>query len=247
MFEQKTEPMKINLQLFADSNEGDEGRDQNPNAGGDGGKKVEFSAEQQAEVDRIIAERLARASRTANKATLEAEAKAAGYESYAAMKEAAEAHRQAQEKQKTDLEREQEAKAAAEAKAEAAEQRAKTAFIKAAFAAHGATANLVNIDDAFKLADLSQASVQDDGTVEGVKEAIEQLIKDKPYLVKVAGTQQPQGGDPVRGNAETGAATRDKAAQIAAQRLGVKSGNDNQELATAVAVAVAQALASTNK
>lgn len=40
------------------------------------------------------------------------------------------------------------------------------------------------LDDALKLADLSAARVDDEGSVTGVKEALEALIKAKPYLVE---------------------------------------------------------------
>jgi len=89
---------RFDLQIFADGNNGPDtggngGTD--PNAGGAGGgeNKVSFSPEQQAEVDRIIAERLARAGSTAGKKALEEQAKSLGYESYEAMEAAAKAHK----------------------------------------------------------------------------------------------------------------------------------------------------------
>ncbi|MDI9412092.1 MAG: hypothetical protein QM401_00745 [Bacillota bacterium] len=246
---------KIKLQLFASPDTGGTGGtgtgnagEGGSNAGEDKGGKVTFDAEQQAELDRIIAERVSRASTSASKKALEDQAKALGYESFDAMQAAAKAYKAAQEKQKSDLEKEQEAKAAAEAKAAQAEERAKQAYIKASFVAQAATANLVNVEDAFRLADLSSVTVKDDGTVEGVKEVVDALIKDKPYLVKAAGGYvPPSGGNPARpggGSDDTTAQTKAKASKIAAQRLGINSSDaDTTALAAAVASAVAQALA----
>lgn len=241
------EHRRMNLQLFAGEEE------PTPGAGGatptpedkGGENKISFSPEQQAEVDRIIAERLNRASNTAGKKALEEQAKSLGYESFEAMQTAAKAYQAAKDKEKSDLQREQEAKAAAEAKATQAEERAKQAYIKASFVAHAATANLVDVEDAFRLADLSSVTVKDDGTVEGVKEVVEALVKAKPYLVKAGtGATLPGGGNPPRGGGgETGAQDKARASQMAAQRLGVAQNNtDATAIATAVAAAVAQVI-----
>ena len=236
---------RMNLQFFASDPDtgGTGGTD--PDAGGGDGGKVTFTPEQQAEVDRIIAERLSRANTSAGKKALEEQAKALGYESFEAMEAAAKAHRAAQEKEKSELQREQEAKQAAEAKAQQAEERAKKAFIKAAFVAHAASANLVDIEDAFLLADLSNVTVADDGKVEGVKEAVDALVKAKPYLVKAGGgIVPPGGGNPPRGGAgDPGAQDKARASQMAAERLGISAGStDTTAIATAVATAVAQVL-----
>lgn len=242
------EQKKINLQLFAGDGNPDTGGagGDDPNAGDKGGEnKVSFSPEQQAEVDRIIAERLNRANNTAAKKALEDQAKSLGYESYEAMEAAAKAYQAAKDKEKSDLQREQEAKAAAETKAAQAEERAKQAYIKASFVAHAATANLVDVEDAFKLADLSDVTVKDDGTVEGVKEVVDALVKAKPYLVKSgAGTTIPGGGNPARGGGgDDGTKDKARASQMAAQRLGVNTGpTDTTAIATAVAAAVAQVM-----
>ncbi|MEW9697951.1 scaffolding protein [Paenibacillus sp. SI8] len=48
------------------------------------------------------------------------------------------------------------------------------------------------LDDAFKLADTSAVSVDDDGNVVGVKDVIEALVKDKPYLAEVKKEPTPK-------------------------------------------------------
>lgn len=73
----------------------------------------------------------------------------------------------------------QEAQAAAQAATEKANQRLIRAEVKVAAAALG----IVDPDAALALADLSKVQVADDGTVSGVKEALEALAKAKPYLI----------------------------------------------------------------
>lgn len=262
----------MNLQLFAaDAGEGGAGGTnpdtggtggQDPNAGGnDGGTgtKVQFTPEQQAAIDAIIAERVSRANRSAAKAALEARAKELGYESVEEMEAALREHKKAQEAQKTEAQKLREALEAEKTKATQAAERAKRALIKAAFAEQAIAANLVSVDDAFALADLSGVEVKDDGTVEGVKEAVEQLVKAKPYLVKqTGGSGASGGGNPPRGgqqpdnDAERGrqmALQRNQQAQAQsagydpwATQGGTGGGMDVSGIAQAVAAAVAAAL-----
>lgn len=235
------------------------GGTQDPNAGGQqsGGTKIQFTPEQQAVIDAIIAERVSRAQKSASRAALEAQAKELGFESVEAMQEALKAYKQSQDAQKTETEKLRAALEAEKNKAKGAEERAKRALIKAAFAEAAIAANLVSVDDAFLLADLSNVEVSDDGTVTGVKEAVEQLVKEKPYLVKQTGGQGGAGGgNPPRGNV----ATEDPAEygrQMAAKRNQQQAqtssgfdpwsdqtvgGVDPNSIAQAVAAAVAAAL-----
>ncbi len=262
----------MNLQLFAaDAGEGGAGGTnpdtggtggQDPNAGGnDGGTgtKVQFTPEQQAAIDAIIAERVSRANRSAAKAALEARAKELGYESVEEMEAALREHKKAQDDQKSEAEKLREALEAEKTKATQAAERAKRALIKAAFAEQAIAANLVSVDDAFALADLSGVEVKDDGTVEGVKEAVEQLVKAKQYLVKqTGGSGASGGGNPPRGgqqpdnDAERGrqmAMQRNQAAQMQATGFdpwaaqgGASGVTDVNSIAQAVAAAVAAAL-----
>lgn len=263
----------MNLQLFAADggasgggagpDTGGTGGTQDPNAGGqDGGDtKVQFTPEQQAAIDAIIAERVSRANRSAAKAALEARAKELGYESVEEMEAALREHKKAQDAQKTEAQKLQEALEAEKTKATQAAERAKRALIKAAFAEQAIAANLVSVDDAFALADLSGVEVSDDGTVTGVKEAVEQLVKAKPYLVKQAGGPGGSaggGGNPPRGNQQTDDAA-ERGRQMALQRNqqaqaqsagydpwagqgGAGGGTDVSSIAQAVAAAVTAAL-----
>jgi len=68
-------------------------------------------------------------------------------------------------------------------KAERAEQRAREMLIRAEFAAEAAKQGMSDPSDAYILADKSEVDVNDLGAVEGVTEAIKDLIATKPYLI----------------------------------------------------------------
>ncbi len=65
-----------------------------------------------------------------------------------------------------------------------ASENAKKLLLKAEVKAQAADLNIVDADAALALADLSEVEIDDDGTVKGVKEALEALATDKPYLKK---------------------------------------------------------------
>lgn len=215
-----------------DGKGGGGGTDDGKGAGGNGdpnagGKKIEFTPEQQAELERILGERLSRAEKAAAKRAAEDYAKAQGYENAAAMEAALKAHKEAQEKQKTDAEKALEAKAAAEAKAKAAEERASKALIRAAFMVEVAGKTWVDgvtVDDVYAMADLSKVTVKDDGTVEGVKEAAEALLKAKPGLIKAMGAGGSTAGNPGRtdGAGSTGGGGKGNIVDRILERQGLK-------------------------
>src|SRR5690606_13959099 len=156
----------FDLQRFADSGDPDAGGDGGQGDGDPGtagGQKIQFTPEQQAHIDALIAQRLARAEKAAAKKALEARAKELGFDSVEAMETALKAAKEAQDAQKSEAEKLREALEAEKARAAQATERAKLALIKAAFTAEAVAANLVNVDDAFKLADLSEVDVSEDG------------------------------------------------------------------------------------
>lgn len=73
---------------------------------------------------------------------------------------------------------------------EEATAKANAKLIAAEVKTLGATMGLVDADDALKLWDSSKIKVTDDGTVEGVKEALEALKEKKPHLF---GSARPAG------------------------------------------------------
>jgi len=89
------------------------------------------------------------------------------------------------EKLKADLEAERQARAAAEQQRQ--QQLLRTQVISAA-----AKAGLNDPEDAVRMLDTSEMTVADDGTVEGLEQALGALLKAKPYLIKsTSGTISP--------------------------------------------------------
>ena len=82
---------------------------------------------------------------------------------------------------------------------EAAENNAKQALLRAEVRALGAELGVVDADVVWQLVDLSKAQIADDGKITGVKEAIEALLKDKPFLKGSTGAKPgvgAPGGNP---------------------------------------------------
>ena len=82
---------------------------------------------------------------------------------------------------------------------EAAEKNAKQALLRAEVRALGAELGVVDADVVWQLVDLSKAQIADDGKITGVKEAIEALLKDKPFLKGSTGAKPgvgAPGGNP---------------------------------------------------
>jgi hypothetical protein len=207
---------------------GSQGNAGNEGNGGDnsgnGGSKVVFTAEQQAELDRILGERVGRAEKTAAKKALEARAKELGFESVEVMEAALKAHQDAQNKQKTDLEREQAARKAAEDKLKTAENSVKSSKIDTAIQLAAIEAKAMDPADVLLLVDRSKIDLDDTGKVTGAKEAVEDLKKKKTHLFqKAEGSGAPGNGS--RGNGQTG---NDLVKNIL-NRQGFKVGDNQQQ------------------
>ena len=76
--------------------------------------------------------------------------------------------------------------------AQEAEQRANDKLIRAEIKSIGAELGVVDPDVAYLLVGKDSLSVKEDGTVEGVKEALEKVITEKPYLVNAAPGEPPR-------------------------------------------------------
>ncbi|WP_440961263.1 scaffolding protein [Paenibacillus nitricinens] len=167
----------------------------------------------QADLDRVVAERLARDRK--------------GREDYDDIKtkltalEQAEAEREAAKLSDTErLEAEKAAALAAAESAKAERDRALTTanqrLINAEFKSLAREANVPadRLVAALKLADLSAVTVDDDGNAVGVKEAVDALILAEPYLANTAGGGSRQiGGDTNGGSRKPGTdglSTREK-------------------------------------
>lgn len=153
-----------------------DGTSNNNNGGQDGGTPV-AGGEGQPTAEQLAAEL----------ASLRAALRAANAESMTRRKkldelEAAEEERKAA--QLSEVEKARKAQADAEAKAMATEERLRTAAIRSAVVLAASKANFYDPEDAFRLADLAEVQVADDGTVTGVDNALKALTKAKPHLVK---------------------------------------------------------------
>ncbi|WP_379161358.1 scaffolding protein [Paenibacillus sp. sgz5001063] len=183
----------LNLQLFA---EGDPDPDPTPDP-----TDKTFT---QADLDRIVADRLAR-DRKGREDYDDIKAKLAEVEgkqaTIAAEKEAAE--KRAQE--------------AEEVRSKVFEE-ANARLVKAEFKALAHSGELKiradAVDDAFRLADMSAVTVDDAGNVVGIEDVIKVLIESKPYLADTAGGRSRQiGGDTNGGSRKPGTdglSTREK-------------------------------------
>lgn len=173
--------------------------------------KVEFTAEQQAELDRIVADRLARERKKAEK-----------FADYDDIKTKLTALEQAEvdraKAEMTATERLEVEKSDALRRAQEAEDRnasvltaANKRLINAEFKTAARDANIPaeRLAAALKLADTDAVTVDDDGNVNGLADVITALIAEHPYLAEV--TQPKPVGSPSGGG--------DPAAKTKEQRL----------------------------
>lgn len=162
--------------LGAAEGDGSEGGDGKPNEGdgkpdGDTGKTFT-----QAELDRVVSERLAR--------------ERAKYGDVDSLKAAKAELDELKARNASELDR---AVAAARKEGEtAAATRANQRLVAAEARALAAAASFHNPRDAAQLVDLSKVKVSDDGDVDGdaVKALIDELATERPYLVKAAGESE---------------------------------------------------------
>lgn len=159
------------------------------------GKETEVKTFTQEELDRIVADRIARERKKLDKF--------ADYDDLKA--KAAEYERQLEEKRLAELsEKERVEEIAKKAQEEKSELELKLAEYQAqverekitnAFITAATSANIAYIDDALRLADLSTVKVED-GKVIGIESVVEALVQNKPFLVKQAQVQPKTIGEP---------------------------------------------------
>lgn len=114
---------------------------------------------------------------------LEAAAKAAGFDSVDEFVEAAKKAREAEEATKSELQKLTEKLTKAEQKAAAIQAQAEKALVDAEIIRHATALGFADPSDAVALLDRSGVKVDlEAGKVEGVKEAVEALLKAKPHL-----------------------------------------------------------------
>lgn len=196
-------PLVLDLQTFADDGDGDDGNGNTPDnntgdnggsddgKGGDGQNQDNVLTLSQEELDRIIADRLARQQKK--------------FADYDDLKTKLSEYEQAEEERKkaamSEQERIEAEKAEALEKAQKAEEksadalkRANERLIRAEFRllAKDAGIRADALDDAFKLADFTDVEVGEDGEVTGVDTVVNALKESKPFLVEVAVPKKPK-------------------------------------------------------
>ena len=160
--------------------EDEEGQPKEPTPGEGGGQGGQGKQEQPTITETQLKERLARQAGQLEK-------KYADYEDLKAAAAELEKIREQELSEKEKLQKQVEkleaAAADTERQAQARELEFNERLIRAEVRVLAATMGFVSPDDAYHLADLADVKVEEDGTVKGVKKALESLQKDKPYLL----------------------------------------------------------------
>ena len=115
-----------------------------------------------------------------------------------------------------------------EAEAKVVEMEINEKLIRAEVRVVAAGLNFWDADEAYKLADLADVSLDDDGNVQNVKPALEALAKAKPHLVRVSDGGGP--GSPPNKPAKGSDRAKEEEAWIeeARQRFGIKDYSKKQ-------------------
>lgn len=162
--------------------DGDDGGDGGDGGAGSGGGEKTFT---QADVDRIVQDRVARVKNTPP-------------EDYEELKAAKQRLTEIEEANATELEKAQKRAEEAERNAQAAAERLKETTLRSAIVAEAAKKKIVDPDAAVALLDRSKLELDADGTPTNIADAMDALLEAKPYLLAAS-----QGG--TRGNADQGA------------------------------------------
>ncbi|MGG0793172.1 hypothetical protein ABE137_03975 [Brevibacillus laterosporus] len=203
----------MNLQTFAE----DTTEDQTPPTDDPVETPKTFTQE---ELDKIVADRIARERKKSEK-----------YADYDELKtKLAEYEREQEEKQraemteierwKTDYEKETAAKQALEQSVAEIEAKYRQEKIRNTFITAATNANIAHIDDAYILAstDLSRVTFDESGNVIGVDSVIQSLVETKPYLVAQAKKEPTTIGGPSGYVHETGVKTLEAQLEEAKKR-----------------------------
>lgn len=173
--------LPLDLQFFADGGEPEPKPDGDPTPPQDDAPTPEQKTFTQADLDKILADRLAREKKK--------------YEDYDTLKtKLTEFEKRQKEQELASLNDKEKAEKLAAEEAERANtlqkqleetlSNVKAQAIKAAFREAAMKQNIEHIDDAFKLIDLSTVEVSDTFEVNGIDTVVEQFAKERPYLLK---------------------------------------------------------------
>jgi hypothetical protein len=126
----------------------------------------------QADVDRLIQDRLEREKKK--------------YADYDDLKKSAKQLQDIQNSHKTDLEKLQDQISELQGKFTAAELEARTNLLKSAIISAAAKLDFNDPQDAYRLLNTAKLSIEDDGAIKGLEDALLKLAQEKPYLKKQA-------------------------------------------------------------
>lgn len=177
--ENTTKLLRLNLQHFADDEQGE--GDDDKQGGQDEYKEPEKVSLTQAELDDMIAKRLAREK-----------AKYADYDVIKAKADEFEAERERIEREnlseteriKADLEAAQAEKQAITEQHTALQAQVEAQRIKSAFVRKATESGIKYTDAAAKLSDLSALTIGEDGELVGIDDVLNALITENPFLVE---------------------------------------------------------------
>lgn len=92
----------------------------------------------------------------------------------------------------------------AQQQAQEAERRANDKLIRAEIKSMGAELGIIDPDVAYLLVSKDSLSVKEDGSVDGVKEQLEKVIQEKPYLANAPGEPQTKPNTFIPGSPQAG-------------------------------------------
>lgn len=184
----------------------------------------------QEELDKIVAERIARERKKLEK-----------YADYDDLKtKASEYEKQLEEKRLAELSEKErleevakkyeEEKNGLQAELEAIRKQAESERIRTEFIKVATSQNIAYLDDALALADLSAVTIDESGKVVGMDEVVKTLVDNKPFLV--AKKQQKQIGDSSNGNYDRSEKTAEQLLKEAAEKARL-SGKPEDKIAYA--------------
>jgi DNA-binding helix-hairpin-helix protein with protein kinase domain len=178
--------LRLDLQFFAedgDGNDGDTPEAPIDNNNDDGNQQPKVKTFTEDEVNEIIKKRLERERK-----------KYADYDDLKAqleqLRQAEEERKRAEmtelERYKADLEKALNERQTFEQELEKLRESVRQERIKNAFITAATNANIAYIDDAYRLADLSAVTIDEDGNVVGMEDVIKALVEHKPFLLAQA-------------------------------------------------------------
>lgn len=216
------ELLRLNLQHFAEDNEPAEQAEQTESTTQDEPAKT-FTQE---ELDKVVADRLAREKKKLEKFADydDLKTKLSEFESAEqTRKEAEMTELEKLQKQLADKETNEQtlAQQLADMKKTVEAEKIRNEFIKVA-----TSENIAYLDDALALADLSAVKIDEDGKVVGMVEVIKSLVDNKPFLL--AKKQSKPIGESTNGNTDRADKTAEQLLKEAAEKARISGRNEDR-------------------